>query len=224
MATVVITGGGRGIGLALVTEFARAHWNVITTVRDGESAQRVADLAKPIFPVDVRSDASVAGLKEILLGQSIDVLVNNAGIYGPADQLASTVNCEQFMNVLNVNVLGSLRVTQALLPNILRSKAGKVVFIGSNSGLTTDVRADRVAYRVSKAAMNKMCQSLATQLAPSGVSVGAIAPGWVRTDMGGASAPLSAEDSASGVRSIIEKMGADSTGRLWGIHGAPIAW
>jgi len=237
----VVTGGNRGIGLETCRQLARRGLRVILTGRDLAQAQAVAarlgadggrGAPAPVEArsLDVGDAASVAAFAARLEadGARIDVLVNNAGVslHGfDADRVAAT---------LNVNYVGAVRVTEALLPRIPRG--GRVVMVSSGMGelsgfapplrarfldpaldrpaldalvasFVDDVRRQQherhgwpsSAYRVSKAALNAYVRLLAPSLAPRGILVNAVCPGWVRTDMGGGGAPRPVEEGAAGV-------------------------
>ncbi|OYW85908.1 MAG: short-chain dehydrogenase, partial [Sphingobium sp. 32-64-5] len=193
MTTIVITGGNRGIGLHLARRYAEAGCEVVQGVRNPDSA---GNLPGETLPLDVGDDASVAAFAAALGGRPIDILINNAGSAGPDRQSAIDTDFAGFLDVLNINTLGPLRVTQALLPGLRKAKGAKVAIISSRMGSFSDAQANLLAYRASKAAANKIAQGLATDLAPDAIAVAALHPGWVRTDMGGSAADISPEESA----------------------------
>jgi len=223
MTTIVITGAGRGIGLALARSYVAAGATVIRTVRDPKAS------AEPglgeVMPLEVADAGSVAALGEALAGRPIDVLVNNAGIIGPQGPSSLDTDFDGFLDTLKVNTLGPLRVTQALLPNLRLSKAApRIAIISSRMGSLSHAKSNDIAYRASKAAVNKIAQALATDLAPEGIAVASIHPGWVRTDMGGAEADIDPVTSAEGVRAVIEELSVANTGRFWNYDGTERAW
>ena len=131
MATVVITGGNRGIGLALARLYAEAGDAVVLGVRRPDAAQ---GLPGEVFPLDVSDDASVAAFASALAGRPIDLLINNAGVSGPKRQGALDMDFAGFLKALDVNTLGPLRVTQALLPNLRKAAGAKVGIVSSLMG------------------------------------------------------------------------------------------
>lgn len=219
--TVVITGANRGIGLELARAYADAGYNLILGVRSGVDQ---LEFAAEIVPLDVRSDASVRAFAAALDGRTVDILINNAGIIGPERQAALDTDFDGFLETLNVNTLGPLRVTQALLPQLRRSAGAKVAIISSQMGSMSYARSDHVAYRASKAAANKVGQCLATDLAAEGIALALLHPGWVRTDMGGPNADLSPAESARWVKAVIDALTPATTGSFWDHDGATIAW
>jgi NAD(P)-dependent dehydrogenase (short-subunit alcohol dehydrogenase family) len=225
MTTILITGGGRGIGLTLARAYVAAGATVIRALRDPAKAASDEPGLGEVLPLDVTDGGSVAALAERLHGRPIDILVNNAGVIGPDRQSAWDTDFDGFLETLKVNTLGPLRVTQALLPNLRLSTNGpQVAIISSRMGSLSYAKSDSVAYRASKAAVNKIAQALATDLAPEGIAVASIHPGWVRTDMGGPGADIDPATSADGVRAVIDALTVVNTGRFLNYDGAEMAW
>ena len=223
MTTVFITGGARGIGLELAKAYLAAGETVLLGLRQPAKAP-AAVAGCELYPLDVASGASVKALASRLGERAIDVLINNAGIIGPDRQSAVDMDFEGFLETLQVNTLGPLRVTQALLPNLRRSRSGRVVVISSRMGSMAYAKSDHLAYRASKTAANKIVQGLATDLAAEGIAVAAAHPGWVRTDMGGAGADIAPQESARGLKVVIDGLTLANTGRFWNYNGADVPW
>ena len=221
MAVVVITGGNRGIGLALARLYTFAGYRVVLGIRSPDAA---VGLPGTILPLDVRNDDSVAAFSEALSGQAIDILINNAGIIGPDRQSALSTDFRGFLETLNVNTLGPLRVTQALLPNLRKVDGAKVAVLSSRMGSLSCTEADRIAYRASKAAVNKVAQCLATDLADYGIALAVLHPGWARTDMGGPSGKIAPEESARGIKAVMDSLTAIASGCFWNFDGSPVPW
>jgi NAD(P)-dependent dehydrogenase (short-subunit alcohol dehydrogenase family) len=223
LAVVFITGGGRGIGQELALQYAAAGDRVIVGVRDSRAVgNRLSGIE--VLELDVSDYASVAALARALSAVDIDLLINNAGVIGPSQQSARQMDFSGFAEALAINTLGPLRVTQALLPNLRRAPNAKLAVLTSKMGSLSYAKSDRVAYRASKAAANKVTQCLATDLQEEGIAVAAIHPGWVRTEMGGADADIDAADSAVGIRTVIANISLSNTGRFWNYDGAELAW
>jgi NAD(P)-dependent dehydrogenase (short-subunit alcohol dehydrogenase family) len=203
MSTIFITGGARGIGLELTRLFLAAGDHVTVGVRDPDKAARAAPGAEPV---------------------TIDVLVNNAGIIGPEHQSTEEMDFAGFLDTLNVNTLGPLRVTQALLPNLRLSASPRVVIVSSRMGSLSYAKSDHVAYRASKAAVNKIAQALATDLAAGGIAVVSMHPGWVRTEMGGPGADISVGQSAAGIKAFVDGLTLARTGGFFNYDGGEMAW
>jgi NAD(P)-dependent dehydrogenase (short-subunit alcohol dehydrogenase family) len=201
----VVTGANRGLGLEIVRQLAHRGMRVILTAREvrrGEAAaERLAanglDVAFQPLDVTKRDDAYALARA---IGDSygrLDVLVNNAGILiDPKGIRALTVDPDVLRATLETNVIGLLGVTQALAPLLERGGHGRVVNVSSGLGQLTGMGTGTPAYRISKAAVNVLTLLLAQELAPHGVKVNALCPGWVRTDMGGPHATRSVEEGA----------------------------
>lgn len=220
MPTVVITGGSRGLGLEMARRYVAGGFRVVL----GNRGQGVALEGAETFRLDVSDGASVKAFAERLASAPVDVLINNAGVIGPARQSTTDMDFEGFAEALAINTLGPLRVTQALLPNLRAGAAVKVAVLTSRMGSLSYAKSDRVAYRASKAAANKVVQCLATDLAGEGIAVAALHPGWARTDMGGAEADVDPVDSAKGLVAVIERLSVKTTGRFWNYDGTELAW
>jgi NAD(P)-dependent dehydrogenase (short-subunit alcohol dehydrogenase family) len=189
MPTVLITGSNRGLGLEFARQYAGRGWHVIATARDPAGAAELAELAarQPAIRVeqlDVANAAHIAALSAKLQGQSIDVLLNNAGLLGDrAKQSFEQLDYATFEQVLRVNCYGPLAVSRALLENLLAGEHKKIVVITSGlSSIANTVRFGNLYfYRMSKAALNMGMRALQVELRGKGVKVGILAPGMVDT-------------------------------------------
>lgn len=229
MSTILITGSSRGIGLELTRQFAALGHDVVATCRDPAQADALRALAQgnsgiQIPPLDVADAGSVASLAEAIGDRTIDVLINNAGIIGRKPQSATDMNFDGLAETLSINTIAPLRVAQALLPAIRRSSSGRIVTISSKMGSFSSRATDRIAYRASKAAVNRIMMALADDLRSENIAVIVMHPGWVRTDMGGAAADLSVEDSAAGIVRVISGLDMGATGRFLDFDGGQISW
>lgn len=234
MSTYLITGANRGIGLALAREVLQNGHTVLATARDPAGAVDLQAMATrnpgriTVLKLDVADPASITRLGETLkshLGDgAIDVLVNNAGIIGPARQSTLDMDFDGFLSTLQVNTIAPLRVAQMALPFLRRSAQARILTISSAMGSMSHQRSDRIAYRTSKAAVNKVMQALASDLAPSGIAVAVAHPGWVRTDMGGQGADISAPDSARGLSLVIDGLSMNRTGSFFNYDGSIVQW
>ena len=225
MTTIFITGAGRGIGLELARQSTQKGWQVIGSVRSFEA--RDALLAEfpdaNILVFDV-TDYKAIEKAVANLDTTVDILVNNAGIIGPTRQSTLDMDFDGFTNVLETNVLAPLKITQIILPLLIRSKNPRIINISSKMGRMEFSTSDRIAYRASKAALNKITQGLATDLAGQGVSVVAMHPGWVQTDMGGAVAEITPQQSAAGILSVAEGLEQAQSGTFIDWDGTPQTW
>ncbi len=226
MGTYLITGIGRGIGQELARVLLRRGDRVIGTVRDQGRASAewdgfIEDGQLKLLLLDVRDGGSIKEAAE-RLDEPLDVLINNAGIIGPERQSTLDMDFEGFLDTLNVNTLGPLRTVQAFLPHLRRGRAAKIVTISSRMGSLSYAKSDRIAYRASKAAVNKVVQGLATDLMGDGITVIAVHPGWVRTDMGGSNADITPEESAAGIASLIDCLQIADSGRFFDHRGVSL--
>lgn len=221
MATIVIAGANRGIGLELSRQYAGEGHDVIR-------AMRGADRADPIFgttmALDVSNNQSVEKFAAGLEGRTVDLLIANAGVMGPSQQSSTEMDFPGFLSTFDVNVLGPLRVIQALLPNLRKAENPRVGVVSSRMGSMASVQGGYVAYRASKAAVNKVVQCLAVDLASEGIAVASLHPGWVRTDMGGAGADLDVETSVAGLRKVLDGLNPENSGRFWAYDGEVLDW
>jgi len=199
----VITGASRGLGRAAARRLAREGHTVIATAR------RLADLDSlrgelgkdghgiECRRLDVNDEESTMALRRWLDDRHgrLDVLINNAGIStGRFGMSLLELPLDDLQATLDTNLYGMIRVTQALLPLMRRSRAGRVVNLSSSMGQLAEMAAGAPAYRISKTAVNAFTRILAVELAGTPIKVNAACPGWCRTDMGGAEAPRSAEE------------------------------
>jgi len=228
---MLITGAARGIGRALADLAASDGIAVISLVRTRPAADLpgdVIDRVDVIDGVDVTDEAALTRAAAMLAGRPIDLLVNNAGIIGPERQSTLDMDFDGFRRTLEVNALAPLRVVQAFLPNLraARDRTGlaRVLTLSSAMGRMSYAKSDQIAYRASKSAVNKVMQGLATDLAPEGIAVRLVHPGWVRTDMGGSDADISVEESASGVFARAWEFDIATTGTFVDYRGETIPW
>ena len=230
MTRLLISGANRGVGLELVRARLAQGDHVIACARLPEEADALQALKHTasdrlvILPLDVADAPSVFDLGASLGDRPIDVLVNNAGIIGPQAQSTRDMDFDGWAHTLAINTLGPLRVTQALLPNLRHGEKPRILIVSSQMGSMASHASDRLAYRSSKAAVNKVAQALATDLKPMGNAVAAIHPGWVRTRMGGQGAPLDPAESAAGISVLIDRLDLSRTGQFLNVDGAPLAW
>ncbi|MEO1749162.1 MAG: SDR family NAD(P)-dependent oxidoreductase, partial [Pseudomonadota bacterium] len=173
--------------------------------------------------LDVTDRGALAKVASEFKG-TIDVLVNNAGVIGPQRQSTLDMDFDGFTETLQINTIAPLAVTQAFLPHLKKSTEPKLIMISSQMGRLAYQKSDRIAYRASKAALNKVMQALATDMFASGVAVQSLDPGWARTDMGGPDADVSPQESATGLMDRIEELSMAKTGTFVNYAGETIDW
>lgn len=231
MTTVLITGANRGIGLELTKRYATAGNSVLACCREPAKAKDLNALAAAnksvkVLGVHVADAKSVAALKVTLGDRPIDVLINNAGMQGPAPQNQSLeqMDYDGWAETFAVNSMAPLRMLQALRGNLAKGKQPKAVTITSQMGALSLDMTMAYAYCASKAAVNKVMRLASVELAQQGIAVSLIHPGWVKTDMGGPHAQLTVEESAKGIQSVIDKLTLDDTGSFRKWNGETHAW
>jgi NAD(P)-dependent dehydrogenase (short-subunit alcohol dehydrogenase family) len=197
---------------------------VIATARRPELATELNDLDVSVHSLDVRDAASVREFRDAVQDASIDVLINNAGI-GVSSKSFAEVDFGELMTFFEINSVGAMRTTRALLPQ-LRSGDRKIVAnISSMMGSIGDNRSGAAyEYRASKAALNMLTRSLAIDLRDEGFTCVVLHPGWVATDMGGSSAPLQAPESVSGMIEVLDGLTIDNSGSFIDYAGQTVPW
>jgi NAD(P)-dependent dehydrogenase (short-subunit alcohol dehydrogenase family) len=231
MATVLITGANRGLGLEFCRQYAEAGWRVLACCRDPERAAELRSLASQqgavsVHRLDVDRFEQIDALSRELAGQAIDVLLNNAGIYGGAEHNRfGSLDYELWTQVFRTNVQAPLKMAEAFLPDVERSSRKLIVAITSLMGsLSDNTSGGAILYRSSKAALNAAMKSLSIDLHDRGIGVLLLHPGWVRTDMGGANAPTSPGESIAGMRRVIEGFKPGDSGRFLNFRGEELPW
>jgi NAD(P)-dependent dehydrogenase (short-subunit alcohol dehydrogenase family) len=212
--TALVTGANRGIGAAVAAALAESGATVYAGARD--PATVTAPGQRPVA-LDVTDDASVAAAVERAVAGTgrLDALVNNAGVYGPAGPL-HRAPADQVARTLDVNLHGPIRCCRHALPHLLATDGGRVVNVSSGSGqFSGGLSPGRSPYAVSKAGLNALTLSLHREYADRGLLANAVCPGWVRTDMGGASAPRSVEEGADTPVWLARFAPGSPGGRLW---------
>ena len=226
MTTILITGTNRGIGLELAKQSLAKGWRVIGSARKIVADPDAHICEHPQF-LDLQFDVidhEAVRKAAAQVDEPIDILINNAGVIGPERQSTRDMDFDGFAQTLAVNTIAPLAVAQAFLPHLQRSAKPRLLTVSSMMGSMSHARSDRIAYRASKAAVNKVMQGLATDLAPLGIAVVSLHPGWVRTDMGGAGADISAHESAEGILRIAETLDMRRTGQFLNWDGNVISW
>jgi NAD(P)-dependent dehydrogenase (short-subunit alcohol dehydrogenase family) len=224
-----ISGAGRGIGHGIATLLAERGVDVTASVRSVEARERLqADVARhaarfAIVEFDTRDEKAIrAAAREI--AEPLDVLVCNAGAYGPQRQSPLDMDFPGALDLFDVNTLGPLRLVQAFLPAMKRSENPRIALVSSGLGSSATEGSTNIAYRAAKAALNKIAQGLAHELRRDGVTVVAINPGWVRTDMGGKNAEISVGESASGIIETLAALTLADSGRFIDYRGREVPW
>ncbi|MDH5750315.1 MAG: SDR family oxidoreductase [Rhodospirillales bacterium] len=227
MPTVLITGASRGIGLEFAKQYADDGWKVIATCRDPGGANELKGLAGKVevHALDITDRGQIQALAKSLKRENIDILINNAGIYGPKPALLGGINYGAWEEVMRTDAMSPLKVSECFLDHIARGKMKKIIAISSKMGSISDNSSGgSYIYRSSKAALNAVMKSLSIDLKERGVVVALLHPGWVKTDMGGPGALIDSRESVSKMRDVIAGLGPEQSGGFFGFDGERISW
>ena len=229
--TVLITGANRGLGLEFARQYAESGWRVIAACRQPAQAHELISLAE-MYPdvqievLDVADFAQIDALSALLAEDAIDVLLNNAGVYGDSAQHGfGSLDYQAWAQTLAVNTLAPVKMAEAFLPQLERSQKKLLVAVSSLMGSMADnTSGGSLLYRSSKAGLNAAMKSLALDLRPKAIGVLIFHPGWVRTDMGGKNALMDADESVSGMRQVIADFNLDQSGQFVKYDGSLVPW
>lgn len=229
--SILITGASRGIGLELVKQFYRAGWQVLASCRSPDSAIELQNLAAAaeqkilIYKLDVTDEKNIIALSKQLISHPIDILVNNAGIFGPENTTLDSIQVADWQKVFKINTIAPLLVARAFLKQICNGEKKLIANISSVMGsITLNTDGSEYIYRSSKAALNSVTKSLANQLKSKKITVVALHPGWVKTDMGGPNAVIELQTCGRGLLKVINSLTLKNTGQFLNYKGEQIAW
>lgn len=228
--TVLVTGANRGLGLELVKQFLKDGYTVYGTARSPERATELRETGAEVLQLDVTSKESIDAMVKTLDGAPIDILINNAGYFGPKlmtenPDTIETVTRQEMETCLDVNTLGPLFVTQALLPNLKASKQKKVINMSTRASIITNGGgAGAMGYQVSKQALNMVTVTMHSGLKKHGFIVVAMAPGHNKTDMGTERGKLDPAESMAMFKDVIEGLKPKQSGGFWYYNGKRLQW
>lgn len=228
--TILLTGANRGIGLELSRTFAENSWRVFACCRHPESAIDLKQLENDYaslttYALDVNDEDAINRLAQGLKGEPIDILLNNAGIWGPENQAFGSTNAPEWIRVLKTNVIAPLKITEAFIDHVTASQRKIVATMGSMMGSVSDNSSGgHYLYRTSKAAVNMATKSLSIDLQQRGITAVVLHPGWVQTDMGGPQAPTLPTESAAGLYQVLTDLSAADNGRFLTFEGKELPW
>ena len=226
----VITGASRGLGLEFARQLAARGETVEAAAREPHASAKLEQLAAAsggrvhVHACDVADDASVAAFAKAVGQVPVDVLVNNAGVMGKMKAF-DELDLADVTRTFNVNTLGPLRVTRALLPHLMLAKTRRVAHVTSGMGSIGDNGSGGAyGYRMSKAALNMMNKSLSVDYASKGFTCVVLNPGWVQTDMGGKGAPTPVEESVAKMLGRLDGLTPQENGAFLDYKGGTYAW
>lgn len=229
MSMYLITGANRGIGLELTRQVLAEGHQVLATCRDPDNADELKALAGDgdlqVAQCDIGQPDDISRLVATVGGKAVDVLINNAGIYGPRDAVLGNLSRESWCEVMAIDLIAPMMLTQALLPNIQAGNDKRIAFLSSKMGSIADNSSGgSYMYRTAKAALNQAIKSLAVDLQEQDIIALSLHPGWVRTEMGGPNGLIDTETSARGLLSVINSATASDSGEFIAYDGKRIPW
>lgn len=224
MSTVLIIGASRGLGLEFARQYAAEGERVIGTVRREPDGDRLREFGARPLTLDLDRESSIGDLWLTLSQEPIDIVIINAGLYGPRTEDLVAPERADFDAVMHTNVWAPMQLIPALAPGLERT-GGRLTLLTSRMGSIGQMTSSAGwLYRASKAAANAVLKAASLELGPRGVTCLALHPGWVRTDMGGPQAEIDALPSVLGMRQVIAAAGPEANGRFFDYTGAEIAW
>jgi len=226
LPSVLITGANRGLGFEFTRSFAADGWRVHACARNIEKSKKMRAVGGEVVchKLDVTNGLKVASLARELAEEPLDLLINNAGIYGPRTGLNET-DYDEWLEVLKVNSLAPLRMVERFVGQLRQGEGKTILNISSVMGsIERNAAGGSYIYRSSKAALNMITKTLAVDLAESGFTVVSFHPGWVKTDMGGESAEITPAESVAGMRRVIAGLTTADNGRFINYNGEALQW
>ena len=224
MARVLITGAGRGIGKALTEQYVDAGNEVIACVRDPKSCQGLAGGKASLQAMDLGDPDSITAARNAIGNAPIDILINNAGAVGGMKQTLDDLDLDEWRRTFDVNTIGPTLVARAFKPNLAASGDGRLMNVTSQLAASTWPFGGMYIYSSTKAAFSKVTQILAIDWKEEPITVALMHPGWVKTDMGGPNADISADESAAGIISVIAGMTKTDSGKFYKWNGEVHPW
>lgn len=230
MNNILITGTNRGIGLEIAKQYARDDWHVLACCRTPEKADALLDLKKnhkniEIFKLDVGESNSIQDLANQLKNTPIDILFNNAAVWGPHNQSFGSIDPNDWIEVFKVNTIAPLLLAEAFIDNVENSQRKIIVnMVSKLASISENTIGNMYIYRSAKAALSAITKSMAIDLKDKNITVIALHPGWVQTDMGGANAPTTVEESVNGIKNVLNQLSLKDSGIFIGYDNKQVAW
>ena len=235
MPNVLITGANRGIGLELTRQYQDDGWHVTAFVRN--SSEGLDDVAAKgnvqVIKADLTDDAALKAAVNEVEAESIDLLINNAGMMGSRKHIGTdrawqpfgSFEREEWHEVFDINVFTPLALTELLIDKLRAAESPVVAMMSSQLGsIDNNLSGGLYVYRASKTAVNAIMKSLAVNLKDDGITAVSLHPGWVQTDMGGPNAQVPVSMSASGLRGVLSKLTLKDSGRFVAFDGKDLPY
>lgn len=230
-STTLITGANRGIGLEFARQYAGVGWRVFACCRRPRDAAELQSLSTgssglvTVHELDVTRADQIKAMVEVLGHTAIDILINNAGIYGQTDANFGNTDESRWLETFRVNAIAPIKMMEAFVDAVAISKRKLIASITSRMGSIADnTSGGSYVYRSSKAALNAVAKSAANDLKDRGVTVVVLHPGWVRTDMGGPNGAMGAEQSVAKMRVLLDRLTIAQSGKFFSFDGSSIPW
>ncbi|HFE37960.1 MAG TPA: SDR family oxidoreductase [Gammaproteobacteria bacterium] len=228
---VLITGTNRGIGLQMVKTAVSKQWRVFACCRNPHTAEKLAEVAQmsgglvSMHTLDVADKAQIQALAYELRAESIDILLNNAGVYGAMNQEFGGIDEQDWLNTFRINTIVPMLIAEAFVENVARSERKIIASVSSKMGSIADNGSGGCyIYRSSKAALNAVMKSMSIDLAPRNIACVILHPGWVKTDMGGPYAEITTRESVQQMFHTLDKVTLDDSGSFYEIDGRLLPW
>lgn len=230
MTTVLITGANRGVGLALTRTYLERGVEVVGVARAPTASPALKTMTAgsgklTLLAADVTDEAALAAAARALGDRALDIVICNAGVMSNRGGVEAPGNdAADWQRVMMTNVVGVFLTARAFMPQLKRAKAGKLALMSSMMASSELAAGNALGYRASKAAVANLGANLAVELKAAGIAVGIYHPGWVSSDMGGATAPVTPDASAKGLAERIDKLSLKTTGVFEDYLGKPYAF
>ena len=232
MPTILLTGANRGLGLEFTRQYRDAGWqrNPVACCRAPDKATDLQTIAAAsngrvsVHALEVTDHRRIEALAQELRNVAVDVLLNNAGIYGPRDGSFGHIDYRAWAEVFAVNVMAPMKMAECFVEHVARSERKIIACVTSLMGSVAQNSGGHYPYRSSKAALNMVVRGLSIDLRPRKIIAVVVHPGWVQTDMGGAEAPMKAPDSIRGMRGVFDRLRLEDSGKFLSYDGSEIPW
>lgn len=231
MSSILVTGANRGLGLEFVRQYAKDGWRIVACCRHPDKARELKQLAAQhadvsVHALDVADHRQIDALAHELRDTPLDILLNNAGVYGGGeDENFGTLNYHAWEHEFRINTVAAAKMAEVFVGHVARGEKKLIAAITSLMGSMGDNRSGgSYLYRSSKAALNAVMVSLAHDLRERRIGALLLHPGWVKTDMGGQHAEITAETSVRGMRKVMDDFTLRDTGRFIAYDGAELPW